>query len=568
MDVERHESVEWPPRLTIETEPILRLFPGENFYSSQDAAIREVILNSIDAIGRRRNFEPTIEQRIDVVFDRDKLTVTVTDNGDGMSRNDLSNLFSKAGASASRIRRAGKDYRPIGEFGIGTLSYFLVCAKYEIQTKKGESEPVGLVFREEMLDGKTYAEQIDPTRIEVGTTIAMFFKSPALFDLTVDKFSYWMRNVSGLSARVQPDGFELKQGGLSRQVRGVELPPRPNWIESAILGPPQDLDVWDHYDGKGRVDVLYRGVFVERVEIDQLWGLEGAVHVDPKHFRPKLNREGFVGTSLKDEISPFLRSVHPASLEKAVECVRDLLSGRDHWTLTKAITLWLAVPRSSSYTAAARVWDDEFRNHKTFRQLTNDADKDVSISDLKAQQADKVYLAPDQVNAADPVIGQAIRVLRATRAVIVQGIQRDTGYLSTVSPNSQYTSWLLLHTFRSELPPIVEISTVAQEIVRQESVADVFTIAPAVKLVHLDSGSAKFVVVGNEVWINIDTAEGRSIIKEICDRNEGHLGLWVACMMHAPEQGLDQVGGLLRRLRPAMQRLGLVRRQFLRSFLQ
>lgn len=43
----------WPPRLTVDIEPVLRLFTGENFYSSADAALREAVLNAIDAIGRR-----------------------------------------------------------------------------------------------------------------------------------------------------------------------------------------------------------------------------------------------------------------------------------------------------------------------------------------------------------------------------------------------------------------------------------------------------------------------------------------------------------------------------------
>jgi hypothetical protein len=42
---------DWPPRLTLEIEPVLRLFTGENFYSSADAAMREAVLNAIDASG-------------------------------------------------------------------------------------------------------------------------------------------------------------------------------------------------------------------------------------------------------------------------------------------------------------------------------------------------------------------------------------------------------------------------------------------------------------------------------------------------------------------------------------
>jgi len=47
-------GLDWPPRLTVEIAPVLRLFTGENFYSSADAALREAVLNAIDAIGRRQ----------------------------------------------------------------------------------------------------------------------------------------------------------------------------------------------------------------------------------------------------------------------------------------------------------------------------------------------------------------------------------------------------------------------------------------------------------------------------------------------------------------------------------
>ncbi len=560
----------WPPSLTLETEPVLRLFTGENFYSSADAAIREAVLNAIDALGRRRDDEPDIDQQIEITFHRENQTIVISDNGDGMDRDDLANLFSKIGASASRLAQGQQHYQAIGEFGIGALSYFLVCDKYQVQTLKSGSDPIGLVFSEAMLDGHTAAEELEPTREFVGTTVTLFVKSPELLQTTIDRFGHWMRNVIGLSSRIEPGGEELKQGGLTRQVRAVSTAAPPDWIEESNLGPPETLDIWDKYDGKGRVDVLYRGVFVERIELEQLWGLEGAIHVDPKHFRPKLNREGFVGDSLKNEITPYLRSVHPLVLQKAVECIHELLEARDDWSLNKAVTLWLAVPRNSEYADAARDWDDEFRNRKAFRLLEPDSEQEVSIAELKAMNSGKIYLMPDQIDQSNPVIGQAIRILRAQRAIVVRGLQRDSSYLSAVSMNSNYTSWLLLHTFRTELPEIVQVDSVASDVVGHESLVDVYNIAPVVKLVELGSGSAPFVATGDEIWINIETEEGRKIVEEVCQRNEGHLGLWVACMMHAPEQGprLDQVGILLRRMKPGVQRLGLVRRQFLRTFLQ
>ena len=76
----------WPPKFTISAAPVLELFTGESFYSSVDASIREAVLNAIDAIGRRRDEEPDLAPHIEVVFDVSALTVTVSDNGDGMGQ--------------------------------------------------------------------------------------------------------------------------------------------------------------------------------------------------------------------------------------------------------------------------------------------------------------------------------------------------------------------------------------------------------------------------------------------------------------------------------------------------
>ena len=194
---------DWPPRLTVEIAPVLRLFTGENFYSSADAALREAVLNAIDAIGRRQETEPALEPQINVIFDRTNQTITIADNGDGMNRDDVGRLFTKVGSTASQIASAGeKRYRAVGEFGIGALSYFLVSDQYEVHTCKTGHEAFALKFTSAMLDGQTQAEDLQVTRTEVGTTIILFAKSPALFEQLHKRFSHWMRNVKGLRAHV------------------------------------------------------------------------------------------------------------------------------------------------------------------------------------------------------------------------------------------------------------------------------------------------------------------------------------------------------------------------------
>ncbi len=558
---------EWPPKLTLETEPVLKLFTGENFYSSADAALREAVLNSIDAIGRRKEVNPALESEIDVVFDREKQLIQISDNGIGMNQEDLANLYTKIGASAAQLSN-GTDYKAVGEFGIGALSYFLICNHYELQTFREGHEPVGLAFSKGMLDGKTQATEVQASQENVGTTLYLHLDDPKLLEICTQKFPHWLRSVEGLTGQILPEGKTLEQGGLTRSVKRIETADDPEWLEATEIGPPEDLSVWDSYDGKGQVDVLYRGVFVERLVVDQLWGLEGAIHVDPKHFRPMLNREGFVGENLKSELTPFLQKMHPAILERAIECIHDLLDSSDAWNNRRAITLWLAVPRRQEYSVAMEKWDDEFKNRKAFTLLGKTGDSEVSIADIISKNADKIFLAPDQDNN-DPLQRQAVRVLRGKGSIVVRGMQRDKGYLQSAPVQAHFSSWLLLNTFREELPPVEHVQNVAQSLLSQDSVALIYKDVPLVKIVELGTDSVPFIAVGNEIWVNIEVDAGKEIVGEICLRNEGHIGLWIACMMHAPgDQHLNQIGNLLRKHKPDIERLGLVRRQYLRSLLQ
>jgi HSP90 family molecular chaperone len=89
-------------------EAILNLLTGDRFYSNPSAALREAVLNAIDAIHRRRNEEMELEPRILVIFNREKCTLSVSDNGVGMDSNDVKELFAKVGASAAKAE-AKKD---------------------------------------------------------------------------------------------------------------------------------------------------------------------------------------------------------------------------------------------------------------------------------------------------------------------------------------------------------------------------------------------------------------------------------------------------------------------------
>ena len=116
---------------------------GDRFYSTKDAAPREAVLNAIDACTRRIAEGDAIQPAISVVFDDGTLSVIIDDNGDGMGREQVSNLFSRIGSSMAQV---ATEVETVGEFGIGVVSYFLVCDEFVMHSYRGDGEPIGVYF--------------------------------------------------------------------------------------------------------------------------------------------------------------------------------------------------------------------------------------------------------------------------------------------------------------------------------------------------------------------------------------------------------------------------------------
>ena len=563
----------WPPRFTIDQEAILTLFTGETFYSNVDASIREAILNAIDAITRHRETDPNLRTEIKVSFDRQSMTVTVLDNGDGMDTTQIAILFAKIGASASELARDQENTRnnAIGEFGIGILSYFLICNRFELHTKREGGEAIGLAFTRAMLDATTQAQVIPTDRVQRGTEIILSVEREQYFERLVEKFPHWMRDVDGLVASLFPGGEAVPQGGLTREVKLIEVE-APDWIHSAHIGPPVLFSSWDTFDGSAYVDVLYKGVFVAQVAVDGFWGIVGAIHVDPKYFRPKLNREGFVGEHLRNELEPVLRACHPHALERAVECVREIFPASETkaWSLHRWVTLWLAVPRTGQYQRAAAVWDAEFRDRKAFRLLRpGKRERDVSANQIRELGTDEILVAPADLDKRDNLVQQAVRILRDSGKPVVQGVVRDSGYLGRASLIGESTGDLLVGQLISVLPTVTPVENIARQVISQESAISVFDAAPEVKLVSLGPDAVPVMPVGEEIWINLDSDSGRKMISAICDKNSGHVGLWIACLEHG---NLENAGNYARHIarllssRPSSPSLiGPIKRQFMRT---
>ena len=132
-----------------EAKKLLKLMI-KSLYSNKDVFLRELISNASDAIDRLR-FEALADEaliaddpefRIVVAFDKDAGTVSVADNGVGMSRDDVvANLgtIAKSGTEEFFDRLTGEeqaDSALIGQFGVGFYSSFIVAKEVEVLTRR------------------------------------------------------------------------------------------------------------------------------------------------------------------------------------------------------------------------------------------------------------------------------------------------------------------------------------------------------------------------------------------------------------------------------------------------
>jgi len=137
--------------LSIETKdlfPILKKW----MYSERDVFLRELVANALDAIKKLQNminfgdYSETIEPEISIDIDVEKGTLKVSDNGLGMTRNEIEryiNQIAFSGVNDFVKKYSDRDVKDqtIGFFGVGFYSTFMVARKVDIITrsyKKGE----------------------------------------------------------------------------------------------------------------------------------------------------------------------------------------------------------------------------------------------------------------------------------------------------------------------------------------------------------------------------------------------------------------------------------------------
>ena len=155
-------------------------------YSNTDIFLRELISNASDACDKLRYaaiMKPDIakgdgEFKIDIFPDKDAHTLTISDNGIGMNKEDLIKDLGSIGKSGSAeflnnlTGDAQKDATIIGQFGVGFYSAFMVASKVEVRSKKAGEEQ-GWLWSSEGSGSFTVKEEENVSR---GTKITLYLK--------------------------------------------------------------------------------------------------------------------------------------------------------------------------------------------------------------------------------------------------------------------------------------------------------------------------------------------------------------------------------------------------------
>ena len=155
-----------------------------SIYTNPEIFLRELISNASDAIDKlyyRSLTDKSVKVKKDkleiwIKTNKENKTITITDNGCGMTKEELEENLGTIAKSGSELFKENndklKDISIIGQFGVGFYSSFMVASKVTVESKSVDSD-VAYLWASTGVDGYTIEES---NKEEVGTTITLYLK--------------------------------------------------------------------------------------------------------------------------------------------------------------------------------------------------------------------------------------------------------------------------------------------------------------------------------------------------------------------------------------------------------
>lgn len=294
-------------------------------YSDKDIFVREVVSNACDAISKHRRLVASGEAekdenpyRIDVIVDKAAGTLTFTDNGIGMTADEVEKYIAQVAFSGASdfIQKYAKDgetedTKIIGHFGLGFYSVFMVSKKVVIDTKSYTGAPA---VRWTSEDGMSY-DMEESDRTAHGTSITLYisdedadFLNVWTVRATLEKHCAFMPAPIYLSEVPEPakEGEEAPEKKEPEQVND----PNPLWMRKPTDCTDEDYKAFYHKVFHDYEDPLFwihlnaeypfnlKGIlYFPRIK-NELSASEGMVKL--------YNNQVFVADNIKEVIPEFL----------------------------------------------------------------------------------------------------------------------------------------------------------------------------------------------------------------------------------------------------------------------
>ena len=176
---ESQPSVLEKGNISIHTENIFPIIK-KSLYTDHEIFLRELISNSVDAISKLKMASLAGEMQgevsepvIKLAVDKSKKTLSISDNGIGMTVDEIKKYINQVAFSSAEdfIKKYEKDANElIGHFGLGFYSAFMVAEKVEIDTLSYKEGATAVHWS---CDGSPEFELTQSDRTTVGTTITL-----------------------------------------------------------------------------------------------------------------------------------------------------------------------------------------------------------------------------------------------------------------------------------------------------------------------------------------------------------------------------------------------------------
>jgi molecular chaperone HtpG len=319
--------------ISIHTEnifPIIKKF----LYSDTEIFLRELVSNAVDATQKIKRLSSLGQYtgdlgnlRVEVAFDADKKTITVSDNGLGMTAEEIKKYinqiaFSGATEFVEKFKEAKDANEIIGRFGLGFYSAFMVADKVEIETLSYQD---GATPAHWTCDGSTEFEISEGSLEERGTEITLHinaeseeFLSQQRIQEILDKYAKFLPVPIkfGTTTQEEEDGVdeEGKPKYKSVEVDNIINDTNPIWTKA-----PSELKDEDYLKFyKELYPYSEDPLFWIHLNVDYPFNLTGVLYFpklknDFEITRNKIklfSRQVFITDEVKDIVPEFLMLLH------------------------------------------------------------------------------------------------------------------------------------------------------------------------------------------------------------------------------------------------------------------